>query len=167
MKRLSLVGALLVALTVPFVSGVAAAGKPVFAPGGAASVTAAAGEICPFPLEIEILIDRSVSKTFFDENGDPSYIIITGHVVAQFTNTATGESIVRNASGPARIVLHDDGSVTVTGRGPGWLALFSTDEGGPSLTYFLGLTTFDISATGRFSNVSSVGTTTDLCAILG
>jgi hypothetical protein len=63
--------------------------------------------------------------------------------------------------------LHDDGSVTVTGRGPGWLALFPTDEGGPSLTYFLGLTTFDISSAGRFSNVSSVGTSTDLCAILG
>jgi len=165
-KRLSVLAVLVVALSLQLSSGVAASGKPVFAPGGAQGLTAPAGAVCPFPLEITIVADRSTSKTFVDASGNPVRAIISGYILARFTNTSTADSITRNASGPALVVFHEGGSVTITGRGPGWLALLPTDEGGPSLTYFLGLTTFDISSTGQISNISTVGTQQNLCDLL-
>ncbi len=107
-----------------------AVGQPIFAPGGAVGTTQPAGAVCPFPLQVDILTDRSTSKTFLDANGNPDHAIITGYVVARFTNTATGESITRNTSGPALVVFHDDGSVSISGRGPGGSRCYQRTKAG-------------------------------------
>jgi hypothetical protein len=113
-RALALVIALL-AITAA-ASPVAASGKPTrellaFPPGG---FDFPAGAFCAFPLHIDVVISKEYAITFpADENGDVRQII-TGMLIASFTNADTGESIVLQASGPAHSVFHVDGSSTVT-----------------------------------------------------
>ena len=76
-------------------------GRPVIAapnpPGGGALeyLTASAGEICPFPLRIDITAAQAVRTTL--PNG---LLLITGPATATVTNTESQESLTYNISGP-------------------------------------------------------------------
>jgi hypothetical protein len=125
-----------------------------------------AGTLCPFQLDLSAPAYNVVETVFFDSHGNVIKLAFTGRGVFQLTNDATGKTLVVNASGPGFIYPHADGSALGVGGGPGLIGLFPTDEGGPALLLVHGHETFNISPTGRISNLKIVGTVTDLCAAL-
>lgn len=104
---------------------------------------------CGFDVVITIPAQNEVAKTFFDSDGNPIKMIISGRLVYTFTNPANEKSITANVSGPAIFDL-------VNGT-----AYFLGSGGGPSPSGLilghgrLDASTFQIS-----------GTTVDLCPLL-
>jgi hypothetical protein len=91
----------------------------------------------------------------------------TGHAVEQITNDETGKSIDLNISGPQTVILHADGSMTQTFRGPLLLAFLPTDNPpGPALLLVHGRTVVNVSPSGVKTLVNETGTQDDLCAAL-
>jgi hypothetical protein len=78
--------------------------------------------VCPFPVTLEAVRNNEILKDFGD------HAIVTGRLFARVTNEATGESIVVNASGPAKLVFGED-SLTQYGRGLGLNIFFPGDLG--------------------------------------
>jgi hypothetical protein len=113
---------LLVALPIALMLGVlatpaVASGKPnrdyLAAP---AIIDFAAGDLCDFPVRIEILVNKEYGLTFFDEAGQPVRTIATGRLITRLVNLDTSKAVVINASGPALIVYEGD-LIRVTLRG--------------------------------------------------
>jgi hypothetical protein len=82
----------------------------------ARSFTYPAGDPCPFPLSLNVLEDNTFATLFFDKDGNFLREQDSGHLAVEYANALTGESIVLNTSGPARITA-SDGLLTVTLRG--------------------------------------------------
>jgi hypothetical protein len=76
----------------------------------------AAGELCDFPVRIDVLVNKEYGTTFFDASGQPTHTIVTGRLVLQLVNVDTSESVVVNASGPGLVVYEGD-NIRVTLRG--------------------------------------------------
>jgi hypothetical protein len=76
----------------------------------------AAGELCAFPVRIDVLINQEYGTTFVDASGQPTHTIVTGRLVLQVSNLATSKSVVVNASGPGLVVYEGD-NIRVTLRG--------------------------------------------------
>jgi len=76
----------------------------------------AAGELCAFPLRIDILVNKEYGTTFFDAAGQPTRTIITGSLVLRLVNLDTSKSVVVNAGGPA-LVVYEGQNIRVTLRG--------------------------------------------------
>jgi hypothetical protein len=85
-------------------------------------ITFSAGEVCPFPVTIETVVNKEILKDFGD------HLIITGRLVAEVTNDDTGQSVVLNISGPAKVVFTED-AATQYGRGLGLNFFFPGDLG--------------------------------------
>jgi hypothetical protein len=58
---------------------------------------------CGFTVNVTFPVNDEYALTFTDANGDPTRLIITGRLVATFTNASTGESYTANISGPTHI----------------------------------------------------------------
>jgi len=107
---------------------------------------------CSFPVVVDVLVNDEFG-IFFD-----TYFIVAGRLVYRLTHGAV--SLVENISGPAKIVPHSDGTVTVYGRGAGlvpspghlWLAT--------------GNSVVEVAADGTQILVSTSGTVQDLCGAL-
>jgi hypothetical protein len=86
-----------------FSAGAAAAARPTvefFPPPDGLLDTSCGYEILvTFPVQKEYL------RTFFDGDGDVVKLIVTGNLVVTFTNTATGQSLTSNISGPFHVNL--------------------------------------------------------------
>ena len=76
----------------------------------------AAGELCAFPVRINVLINKEYGTTFFDESGLPTHTLVSGRLVLELVNLATSKSVVVNASGPGLVVYEGD-NIRVTLRG--------------------------------------------------
>lgn len=76
----------------------------------------AAGELCDFPVRIDVLVNREYGTTFFDESGQPTHTIVTGRLVLRLVNLDTSDSVIVNASGPGLVVYEGD-NIRVTLRG--------------------------------------------------
>lgn len=77
----------------------------------------AAGELCAFPVRIDVLVNKEYGTTFFDESGQPTHTIVTGRLVVRLVNLDdTSASVVVNASGPGLVVYEGD-NIRVTLRG--------------------------------------------------
>lgn len=76
----------------------------------------AAGELCDFPVRIDVLINKEYGTTFFDESGQPIHTIVTGRLILGLVNVDTSKAIVVNASGPGLVVYEGD-NIRVTLRG--------------------------------------------------
>jgi len=76
----------------------------------------AAGELCAFPVRINVLINKEYGTTFFDESGLPTRTLVSGRLVLGLVNLATSKSVVVNASGPGLVVYEGD-NIRVTLRG--------------------------------------------------
>jgi hypothetical protein len=121
----------------------------------------AAGEVCPFPVGMEVLVNREKLLTFSDGRQQ-----ISGTLKLRLINRETGESLVVNASGPATATI--EGNLqTFEARGPLWLFLFPGEPGGPGMFLYKGNTTFTLDlTTGAVTSIVSRGTRRDLCAEL-
>ena len=60
---------------------------------------------CGFLVEVTFPVNDEYAITIFDRGGNPTRIIITGHLVVTFENPATGETFTANISGPSHIDL--------------------------------------------------------------
>ena len=60
---------------------------------------------CGFLVEVTFPVNDEYAITIYDGQGDPTRIIITGRLVATFTNPATGEAFTANISGPSHLDL--------------------------------------------------------------
>jgi hypothetical protein len=76
----------------------------------------AAGELCAFPVRIDVLINKEYGTTFFDAAGQPTRTIVAGRLVLRLVNVDTSKSVVVNASGPGLVVYEGD-NIRVTLRG--------------------------------------------------
>ena len=62
-------------------------------------------DVCEFPLFIHIVQNNEYIATYFDRDGNPVRLQISGRLVIQVTRTDTGSSVEINASGPGSIDL--------------------------------------------------------------
>ena len=60
---------------------------------------------CGYEILVTFPVQQEYAKTFVDRTGSAVKMIITGHLVATFTNTSTHESLTANISGPAQFDL--------------------------------------------------------------
>jgi hypothetical protein len=104
-------------------TGAAFSAGPVREPVVFDPITFDAGEVCPFAVTIETVVNKEILKDFGD------HLIITGRLVALVRNDDTEKSVVLNVSGPAKVVFDED-SATQYGRGLG-LNFFLPGDLGP------------------------------------
>lgn len=170
MRHLRLVSAAVGFVLLALVPQSVGAATPVRFPGTPITGSFAPGtpqELCPFQVDIAVVAFNVIGTVYFDSNHNVIKISFTGRGVFQLTNAATGKTLVVNASGPGFLYpTQPQGSFFGVGGGPGLIGLFPTDEGGPALLLIQGHETFNLSPTGRISNLKIVGTVTDLCAAL-
>ena len=140
--------------------------QPVRQPAPDLELSVDAGDFCPFAVSIETLVNREKQLIFLDEADNPVRIIITGTLIVRITNDDSGESVVRNISGPVVLSFHDDGSLTVKLTGPTLLGLFPSDAGGPSLRVTHGLVVLQVAPAGTVTHTSIRGHAEDLCQTL-
>jgi hypothetical protein len=62
-------------------------------------------ESCGFLVDVIFPVNNEYAITLYDSQGNPTRIIITGHLVVMFTNALTGGSFTANISGPSHIDL--------------------------------------------------------------
>jgi hypothetical protein len=55
---------------------------------------------CGYEIRVTFPVQREYQRTYFDRDGSVVKIIVTGNLVVTFTNTATGNSLTSNISGP-------------------------------------------------------------------
>src|SRR5947207_882545 len=97
-------------------------------------VTWPAGTLCAFPLRIVTTENKSLLHEF--PSGD---ILITGKLTQRVTNLDTGASKDFKASGPLKIMFHNDGTSTAVSTGRILLTLSSSeDAGGPGIFIYTG-----------------------------
>ena len=125
-----------------------------------------AGEVCAFPVRVDIVTNQQYVTHHYDEQGNLVSDSITGALVVQVTNTATGESVERNLAGYGVVDYHPDGSLTFSGNGHFLAGFHATDSPANQLLVFSGNTVVDISSTGRKTLVHTDGAAEDLCATL-
>ena len=67
-----------------------------------------AGQVCPFQVTLTAIEDDLVQTTLTRNT-----VLITGPLVLEVTNDETGESVIRDVSGPATITQTGETSITV------------------------------------------------------
>jgi hypothetical protein len=144
----------------------AAAGKPVREPlPGEPFVIS---DTCEFDVMFEELTNREYLTTFFDRDGNPTRILITGTLKAQLTNMSNNKSMDVNISGPGRITLNEDGTSTYFSGGTWLIYLAPTDVPSFQPRMFLFSVRMVIEDTdGVITSLTMVGgRTVDVCAAL-
>jgi hypothetical protein len=122
---------------------------------------------CDFDVFAHTVEDNAFSKTYFDDDGNPTRQIITGRLVVELTNLETEKSIVYNISGPVFITFSEDGSADVVLGGRSLLFFFPGEvEDLPLLFVNSGQVTLHIDPDGNIVGVEQVGDVEDICAAL-
>jgi hypothetical protein len=118
--------------------------------------------VCSYPVHVVATENKSLLHLL--SNGQ---LVITGKLTEQVTNLQTGESESFKASGPLRIIPHDDGSATVITHGRLFLTLSgSGDVIGPGLFVLVGRVVTQVSPEGNLTSISHVPNMIDVCAAL-
>ena len=132
------------------------------------NITYDAGDVCGFDLRIKSLQNETTIKTFYDSNGDPTREVVRGLLTVRIKNLESGDSQVRNWSGPNFTWFNADGSAHVSFPRRQVLILTLDDEDGPGLFYIRGPydNTADVTPDGLIVNLDINGIVTDLCTEL-
>lgn len=120
--------------------------------------------ICAFPVQVDVLVNREIFTTFSDGTQ-----LITGSLKVRLTNMSDpGKSAVVNASGPAKLVTLDDGTVVQTGVGLG-LQPFPAEAsitGNAEFILISGSEVIEFYPDGSFQEVTRGHVRLDVCAAL-
>jgi hypothetical protein len=109
------------AFAVAFVlGGNAMANPPTRVPTANQPVDLAAGDVCAFNVHVQPVVDKEVSTSHYDADGNLRWIGVTGSLVVRVTNTDSGASALVNISGPGRFTFLPDGTVMLDATG-NWL----------------------------------------------
>jgi hypothetical protein len=128
-----------------------------------------AGLACEFELGLSITGGSTVPRDFTDAEGNTVWSLSAGTGSAiTFTNLSNSATLSLKSNGAvSRTTWNADGSSTVQSTGHNVLLLFPTDvPAGPSTTLYVGRVTYDVSAEGVFTLLSTSGASTDICAAL-
>jgi hypothetical protein len=153
MKRLAGVIATLT-LGALVLAGTAGATKPYMERQVQGPFTLGAGETCSFPVLIQPTAP-DVLNFFVFSDGE---VFGSGPFVGTATNLDTGKTVKINLSGSFSVVLHSDGTVTVTSNGSVLSSLFGL------ITH--GHVVIELDANGDVTSSRTDGTQEDLCAEL-
>ena len=153
------------ALAVPTV---ATADKPVKEPTPYSPFTFDAGVVCPFAVDLSFPSDANFQITHTDKTGAVRWIWGGGHNVARVTNHSTGNSVTINDTGPGKVTINDDGSLTLDGTGHWLVGYFPTDvPAGPRMILYSGHIVLHVAPDGQLTLVSYDGTAPqDVCAMV-
>jgi hypothetical protein len=122
---------------------------------------------CDFDVLAHAIEDNVVSKTYFDDDGNPTRQIINGRLVVELTNLATEKSIVYNLSGPVFVTFFEDGSLDVVLGGRSLSFFFPGEvEDLPLLFVNSGQVTYHFDPEGNLVGAEQVGEIEDVCAAL-
>jgi hypothetical protein len=163
MRRLALI-VVLAALALP---AAATADKPAKSPTPFPDVDVPAGVVCPFAMHWASPTDRNFQSVHFDKDGNIAWIWGGGSNTALITNASNGHSVQLNSTGPGKITLGDDGSLTIDGSGH-WLVGYGPgDSPASSFVYYSGHIVLHVDANNQLSLVSYVGAPPqDVCSMI-
>jgi hypothetical protein len=166
MSRVRPVAAALLLLLTLGVMPVGAGGRPEHVFFEAEPVEFAPGDVCEFGVLAEPIRSRGHQVTFPEDADGTIQVRITGMFFVRLTNTTSGESVVRNMTGPVDYWYYADGTAASLNRGHSIAFLFFFEEGGPALWYQSGPILWAVDEEGLFSVVRQLGVSEDLCATL-
>jgi hypothetical protein len=122
--------------------------------------------ICPFGVDVEILVDKTTATDFYDQDGNLVRTNYHGRIVIRLTNLADPDVwIEAKVGGPGRDVYNADGTVTLVylGRSIPIIAGSATET-------MLTRGNFQYVFSGDFETLLSepkaAGHTVDFCALL-
>jgi hypothetical protein len=128
----------------------------------------AAGEVCSFELQGDIVYDHEftrVVETFPD--GSPKVQEFQGALGVHFTNVDTGESTQRDVSGTLRATFHEEGGVDFQFQGNGLAAIPAGNPTYPPGVYVVsGSVLFVVHADGSREFTTVNGTLENMCQTL-
>ena len=121
-----------------------------------------AGEVCPFAVTVEFLVNNGKTMTFY-RDGEAVREIGTGSLKIRATNTSDPDqpSVTLNISGPVHTYFHPDGSSTSYFGGRS-ISLY------PAGTFVLtaGRAVVHFDAAGDFVSGSNAGFSADVCEMI-
>jgi hypothetical protein len=162
MRTRLLAVATVAAVTVACVTATGANASPPIPLPPSPDVTWPAGTLCNFPLRIVTTENKSLLHEF--PNGQ---VLITGKLTQRVTNLDTGVSRTFKASGPLRVIPHDNGTTTVISTGRILITLSSAaDAGGPGIFIYTGRVVYQVSADGTTTSVSRIPNSLNVCTVL-
>jgi hypothetical protein len=129
-------------------------------------INAPAGVVCPFPVSAVPVEQHLLLRYHYDDAGVIDGYEATGSLVGRFTNTDTGQSVVRNLSGPGTVTFGSDGSYDAVVSGNFAVFFLAGDTPANELLILSGHTVLHGSPTGEKTLVSSTGQTENLCETL-
>ena len=164
MKKLVVALAMVAALVVP---AAATADPPVKYPTPVPDFEDPANTACSFATQFHFDPNRGFEIDHYDRDGSFRWAWGGGHNVTRVTNASNQHSVTLNTTGPGKITVGDDGSLTIVGSGHWLVAYFPTDSPSSSLIYYSGHIRLYVSPTGQLSLVSYVGAAPqDVCAMI-
>jgi hypothetical protein len=164
MKRLVAALALVSLLAVP---ASASADKPDKFPAPPAPFDLPAGTVCPFAIHAEYPSSNAFEIDHVDRLGNLRWAFCGGKIFTRVTNLSNGHSVDLNITGPGKITVADDGSLTVDGTGHWLVGFFPGDSPSTALILYSGHIVFDVSPTGQVTLLSYVGAPPqDVCAMI-
>jgi hypothetical protein len=124
---------------------------------------------CGFEVLVAAPVDKEYIKILKTADGSMTFLV-TGSFVVSYTNLETGETIIKNLSGPSKATALPDGSVTVKFEGDSGIFLMPADAqrfGLPTVSVTAGELTLSIAPDGSFTSLSLHGhVLLDVCAAL-
>jgi hypothetical protein len=124
---------------------------------------------CGFEVQVTPVVDKEFSKILKVSDG-PMTFLVTGAATASFTNLQTGKTITENVSGPAKITVQPDGSLTALAKGHSVKFLVPADAarfGLPTVSVLAGALTESVAPDGTYTSLSLQGhVLVDVCAAL-
>jgi hypothetical protein len=124
---------------------------------------------CAFDVGVTFPANKQYSKLLKASDGSTTELI-TGSLKSTDTNLSTGKAVTENVSGPGKVTIHADGSITLAARGHTGLFLTPADArrfGFPRLSVLTGALTETIAADGAITSMSLKGhVLVDACAAL-
>jgi hypothetical protein len=168
MKRLAAVLFGAFALGLAIVTGSSAAGNG-YGPWESTyqgPITAPAGYVCPFTVTAEPVREDLRVRYHYDDAGNVDGYEATGQLIARITNVDTGESVVRNLSGPGTVTFNPDGSYDAVVSGDFLVFFLGQDSPAHQLLLLSGHTVLHGAPNGAKTLVSNSGQAENLCDTL-
>jgi len=124
---------------------------------------------CGFEVKVTPVVDKEFGKILKVADGSMT-LLGTGSLQASFTNLQTGKTITENISGPAKITVQPDGSLTALAKGHSGKFLLPADAarfGLPTVSVLAGALTESLAPDGTYTSLSLQGhVLVDVCAAL-
>lgn len=123
---------------------------------------------CGFDIGYAPSSNKEKLTTFFDQNGNVRFMLITGDRGISLVNLTSGKGINLNISGPAQIQQNQDGTFQIMGGGPA-IGIFGPNvaPGLPTVAYTTGrLVVIADQDLNPIQVLSAAGTVKDVCLLL-